>query len=123
MYNLNVVEVPSRLPNRRLDHKARLFPDQSGKMISIYQIVMKAHEEQRPVLIGTSSVEESELIKELLVGRVDLNNPPTPEDWYPERRVDYLSRNCAFEPFWCGCSLRGHKARFSSDAVNDKDIK
>ena len=110
VYDLNVVEVPSRLPNQRIDHKPRLFPDRRGKLISIYQIVMKAHWDRRPVLIGTSSVEESELIQKLLTAHINLNNPPTEENPYPEMRVDYDSINYAFTPFWRGCSLHGHRA-------------
>lgn len=68
VYKLNVVQIPSRLPNQRLDHAARMFLYNEEKLASIYIVVMQAYWQQRPVLIGTSSVEESEKIFRLLEG-------------------------------------------------------
>lgn len=68
VYKLNVVQIPSRLPNRRCDHPARMFLYNEHKLISIYIVVMQAYWQQRPVLIGTSNVEESEKIFRLLEG-------------------------------------------------------
>ena len=62
VYKLNVIQVPSRLPNQRLDHAPRLFIGREDKLMSIYVTVMQAHWRNRPVLIGTSSVDESEVI-------------------------------------------------------------
>ena len=66
VYNLNVVTVPSRLPNQRIDHEARLYPDREAKYISLYCTVLTAYFDNRPVLIGTSSVTESEEIQKVL---------------------------------------------------------
>lgn len=66
VYGLNVVEVPSRLPNIRIDHAPRLFTHRIDRLVSLYLIVMEAHQKGRPVLIGTASVAESEQIDILL---------------------------------------------------------
>ena len=66
VYGLNVVEVPSRLPNIRIDHAPRLFTHRVDRLVSLYLIVMEAHQRGRPVLIGTASVAESEQIDILL---------------------------------------------------------
>lgn len=68
VYNMNVVQVPSRLPNQRIDHDPVLFVDNQTKLINVYVIAMEAHRKNRPVLIGTSSVEESEAIQQVLEG-------------------------------------------------------
>ena len=69
VYKLNVIQVPSRLPNQRLDHDPVLFVSSNSKLINLYVMVMQAHWHQRPVLIGTSSVDESEEIQWLLEGK------------------------------------------------------
>ena len=66
MYGLNVVEVPSRLPNIRIDHEPRLFLHHNERLVSLFLIVMEAHHQGRPVLIGTASVEESQHIFDML---------------------------------------------------------
>jgi len=98
VYNLNVVEVPSRLPDQRDDHGCRMYVDRWGKLISLYQIVLEAHAQDRPVLIGTSSVAESEQVEGLLMGRSagkDLGANPA---------------DGRFNPFWVGSSLYDDKA-------------
>lgn len=69
VYKLNVVQVPSRLPNQRIDHDPVLFANNQLKLISVYAIAMQALWQERPVLIGTSSVEESEAIQQVLEGK------------------------------------------------------
>ena len=80
MYGLNVVEVPSRLPNIRIDHEPRLFYFQSDRLVSLFLIVLEAHVNGRPVLIGTASVDESQRIYDLLA--------------HPEEHIAAL--NCLF---------------------------
>ena len=67
VYKLNVIQVPSRLPNRRRDYPPRLFVSRIEKLLSVYKYVMASCHQQRPVLIGTSSVSESEAILSLLL--------------------------------------------------------
>ena len=67
VYKLNVIQVPSRLPNRRRDYPTRLFVSRIEKLLSVYKYVMASCHQQRPVLIGTSSVSESEAILSLLL--------------------------------------------------------
>ena len=96
VYNLNVVEVPSRLPDQRVDHSCRMYVDRWAKLISLYQIVLEAHAQDRPVLIGTSSVEESEQVEGLLMGL----------------SAGYLDTNPtdgSFSRFWVGSSLYDDK--------------
>ena len=100
VYNLNVVEVPSRLPDQRVDHGCRMYADRWAKLISLYQIVLEAHAQGRPVLIGTSSVAESEQVEGLLMGLSASS--------LGKYRVH--PADGSFSPFWVGSSLYEHKA-------------
>jgi len=100
VYNLNVVEVPSRLPDQRVDHRCRMYADRWAKLISLYQIVLEAHAQDRPVLIGTSSVEESEQVEGLLMGLSTKS--------LGVKRVH--TADGSFSPFWVGSSLYEDKA-------------
>lgn len=98
MYGLNVVEVPSRLPNIRIDHDPRLFYFQSDRLVSLFLIVLEAHVNARPVLIGTASVDESQRIYDLLA--------------HPEEHIAALNK----EPFNCLLPLPPeYEAEFSED--------
>ena len=59
-------EVPSRLPNIRRDLKNSVYLTKKAKYKAIINEVLKAQETLQPVLIGTTSVEESEMISKLL---------------------------------------------------------
>lgn len=65
-YNLGVVVIPTNKPCIRKDHEDEVFIDKAAKHKAIVYEVIKAHEKQQPVLIGTCSVEESEQLAELL---------------------------------------------------------
>ena len=66
IYNLPTYEVPSRLPNIRRDLKNSVYLTKKAKYKAIINEVLKAQETLQPVLIGTTSVEESEMISKLL---------------------------------------------------------
>ncbi|KAG2432243.1 hypothetical protein HXX76_009162 [Chlamydomonas incerta] len=62
LYNIKVVPVPTNRPSRRIDHQARLYYDKALKMHALAEEVDAAVAQHRPVLIGTTSVQESELV-------------------------------------------------------------
>ncbi|GFR45077.1 hypothetical protein Agub_g6452, partial [Astrephomene gubernaculifera] len=62
LYGIKVVPVPTNRPSRRTDHPPRLYPDKALKMHALAEQVVLAAEDMRPVLIGTTSVQESELV-------------------------------------------------------------
>ncbi|GLI70720.1 hypothetical protein VaNZ11_015744 [Volvox africanus] len=70
LYGIKVVPVPTNRPSRRVDHPPRLFYDKAVKMHCLAAEVMQAAEAQRPVLIGTTSVQESELVLNYLMQTV-----------------------------------------------------
>ena len=66
IYNLDVVEIPTNRPVARLDQNDSVYKTETGKYRAIIGQVMKCHEKGQPVLVGTVSIEKSELLSKLL---------------------------------------------------------
>jgi preprotein translocase subunit SecA len=67
-YNLNVVVIPPNRTCRRIDEPDRVFAKKEYKMRALTNEISRVHATGRPVLVGTGSVEESELLAGLLKG-------------------------------------------------------
>ncbi|MDQ0269127.1 preprotein translocase subunit SecA [Cytobacillus purgationiresistens] len=65
-YNLDVVTIPTNKPVQRVDMDDYVFVDQSSKMNKIVSEVKKMNDMGRPVLIGTTSIEQSETLAGVL---------------------------------------------------------
>ena len=65
IYNLDVVEIPTNRPMIRLDKPDAVYKTRNGKYRALIEEVISAHEQGQPVLIGTISVEKSELLSEM----------------------------------------------------------
>lgn len=73
-YNLGVVVIPSNRPCRRIDHDDRVFSTKKAKQTALIEEIKTVHNTGRPILIGTSTVKESEeLQKELLRHQLKCN--------------------------------------------------
>lgn len=66
MFKMPVVEVPTNLPNIRKDLPLQLFPTTRGKWDRVREEVSLMYAQGRPVLVGTTSVEQSEHLSDLL---------------------------------------------------------
>ena len=66
IYNLDVVEIPTNKPVIRQDHPDAVFKSEIGKYRNIIEQVKLCHEKGQPVLVGTVSVERSELLSKML---------------------------------------------------------
>ena len=66
VYNLQVTIIPTNLPSRRADLADVVFKQEIGKWQAVAEDTSNMHEKGRPVLVGTTSVEKSELISQLL---------------------------------------------------------
>lgn len=65
-YDLKVVVVPPNLPCVRIDHPDRVFQTRAARQDALIDEIRSEHARQRPVLVGTGSVEESAELSELL---------------------------------------------------------
>ena len=66
IYKLDVVEIPTNKPVIRIDHPDVVYKNEAGKFRAIVQQVKACHEKGQPVLVGTISIEKSELLSKLL---------------------------------------------------------
>ena len=62
IYNMDVVVIPTNKPIQRVDLPDAVYATEAGKYKSIINKVVEAHEKGQPVLVGTISIEKSELI-------------------------------------------------------------
>ncbi|MCJ7994251.1 preprotein translocase subunit SecA [Rhizobium cremeum] len=66
IYGLDVIEVPTNLPIQRIDEDDEVYRTFDEKFKAIIAEIKAAHERKQPVLVGTTSIEKSELLANLL---------------------------------------------------------
>lgn len=66
IYGLDVVEVPTNKPMIRIDHPDRIFTDENAKFRAVIELVEECRAKDQPVLVGTASVEKSEVLSRML---------------------------------------------------------
>ena len=69
IYNMRVVEVPTNRPMIRQDYPDAIFANKKAKFNALVNEVVACHEKGQPVLVGTISVETSELLSKMLKSR------------------------------------------------------
>ena len=65
-YSLDVIEIPTNMPMIRRDLDDQIFRTERGKYMAIIRKIKECHGRQQPVLVGTISIEKSELLSSLL---------------------------------------------------------
>ena len=66
IYVLDVVEIPTNKPVIRKDHPDVVYKNEAGKFRAIVRQVKECHAKGQPVLVGTISIEKSEILSKLL---------------------------------------------------------
>ena len=66
IYAMDVVEIPTNKPVIRVDHEDAVYMTKKEKFNAVVNAVMEAHAKQQPVLVGTITIETSELISRML---------------------------------------------------------
>ncbi|MBR3501363.1 MAG: preprotein translocase subunit SecA, partial [Alphaproteobacteria bacterium] len=66
IYNLMVVEIPTNMPVQRQDLQDEVYRTAAEKYRAIINTILECHRRGQPVLVGTTSVEKSEVIAALL---------------------------------------------------------
>ncbi len=69
IYKLDVVELPTNKPLARNDLPDAVYKTQRGKYQAIIGIIEETHAKGQPILVGTTSIEKSEMISKLLKAR------------------------------------------------------
>ena len=66
IYKLDVIEIPTNKPVIRVDHPDVVYKTEAGKFRAVIAQIKAAHEKGQPVLVGTISIEKSEVLSKLL---------------------------------------------------------
>ncbi len=69
IYKMNVVQIPTNKPIKRIDNNDAVYKNEAAKYKAVVEEVVKIHEKGQPILIGTISIENSEMLSDLLKRR------------------------------------------------------
>ncbi|MBQ8465137.1 MAG: preprotein translocase subunit SecA [Alphaproteobacteria bacterium] len=72
IYNLSCVEIPTNKPVLRVDEHDVIYRTEKEKYKAIIDTIIERHSKGQPVLVGTTSIEKSELIANMLAARSDI---------------------------------------------------
>jgi preprotein translocase subunit SecA len=91
IYKLEVVEIPTNLPVARLDEDDEVYRTQKEKYAAILAEIERANARLQPVLVGTASIEKSEVLAEYLkkngYKQIDFGNPGALDKLYAAARA------------------------------------
>ncbi len=91
IYKLPVVEIPTNRPMVRKDENDQVYKTKDGKWSAVVRTIAERHERQQPMLVGTISVEVSELLSQQLrklgIAHTVLNAKPE----YAEREGEIIA--------------------------------
>ncbi len=90
IYKLEVVEIPTNLPIARLDEDDEVYRTQNEKYAAILAEIERAHARMQPVLVGTASIEKSEVLADYLqkhgFKQIDFTDPKAMDKLYAAAR-------------------------------------
>ncbi len=66
IYNLDVVEIPTNKPIQRKDYPDAVYKNKNGKFNAVVKEIESLHQKGQPVLVGTISIENSEMLSAML---------------------------------------------------------
>ncbi len=69
IYNLDVTVIPTHMPMIRIDHPDVVYKSERAKFRAVVREIEELHKQGRPVLVGTISIEKSEMLSEMLKRR------------------------------------------------------
>ncbi|MEE1153956.1 MAG: preprotein translocase subunit SecA [Acutalibacteraceae bacterium] len=69
IYELDIIEIPTNRPVQRIDEPDLIFKNEKGKFNAVIDDIIECHEKGQPVLVGTISIEKSEVLSAMLKRR------------------------------------------------------
>ena len=66
IYGMDVIEIPTNLPVQRKDHEDVVYRTEAGKFRAVVREIAEAHAKGQPVLVGTVTIEKSEILSKML---------------------------------------------------------
>jgi len=105
IYKLDVVVVPTNKPLHRIQHSDVIYKSQREKFDAVVKEIEELHNEGRPVLVGTTSIEKSELLSELLKRRGIVHNVLNAK--YHEKEAEIVSQAGRFKAVTIATNMAG----------------
>ncbi|WP_024621006.1 preprotein translocase subunit SecA [Metaclostridioides mangenotii] len=65
-YNMNVIQIPTNKPILRADLQEKVFRTEKAKYNAVVEEIIKVHKTRQPILVGTVSIDKSEMLSEML---------------------------------------------------------
>ena len=66
IYKLDVIAIPTNKPVIRIDHNDQVYTSEKGKYAAIIEKIIECNKKGQPILVGTISIEKSELLSAML---------------------------------------------------------
>ncbi len=66
IYKLDVISIPTNKPVIRIDHNDQVYSTEKGKYLAIIDKIVECNQKGQPILVGTISIEKSELLSAML---------------------------------------------------------
>jgi preprotein translocase subunit SecA len=99
IYSLEVVEIPTNVPVARVDDDDEVYRTENEKIAAIITEIGKASDRMQPVLVGTASIDKSELFAERLLAagfiQIDFEKPDALDKLYAAARSGKSARQFA----------------------------
>ncbi|MCQ2965119.1 MAG: preprotein translocase subunit SecA [Alphaproteobacteria bacterium] len=72
IYNLEVITIPTNKPIIRVDHQDEIYWKEDQKLTAVIELIKECHARMQPVLVGTTSIEKSEVLASRLKNETSL---------------------------------------------------
>ena len=66
IYNLDVIEIPTNKPVQRIDYEDVVYKTEKAKFNAVIEQIIECHQKGQPVLVGTVTIDKSELLSKML---------------------------------------------------------
>lgn len=66
IYNLDVIEIPTNKPVQRIDYDDVVYKTEKAKFNAVISQIIECHQKGQPVLVGTVTIDKSELLSKML---------------------------------------------------------
>lgn len=66
IYNLDIIEIPTNKPVQRIDYQDVVYKTERAKFNAVIEQIIECHKKGQPVLVGTVTIDKSELLSKLL---------------------------------------------------------
>jgi len=71
-YGMDAISIPTNKPIARIDHEDAVYKSKKEKFKAVVEEIKETHEKGQPILVGTITIETSEMLSKMLFSLVDI---------------------------------------------------